>query len=84
MFNYFKREIYNWKGIIISIVRTKGKAGYRVWKSAGGQGDHEMSLPLISLEVFKKFFFGADDFVPNPLLIAKTKLNINKKKEKGY
>ena len=26
-------------------MRTKGKAGYLVWKLAGGQGDQDISLP---------------------------------------
>jgi len=33
-------------------VVTKGKAGYRVLKLAGGQGDHEISLPVGSLIPF--------------------------------
>ena len=31
--------------MIISNVRTKGKAGYLVWKLAGGQGDQDINLP---------------------------------------
>ena len=56
--------------IIINIVRTKGKAGYLVWKFAGGQGDHEINLPVGSLEWVNFFVFEeADDVVANPLLI---------------
>tara|TARA_Y100001968_G_C19071782_1_gene578737 strand:- start:224 stop:409 length:186 start_codon:yes stop_codon:yes gene_type:complete len=33
-------------------VVTNGKAGYRVLKLAGGQGDHEISLPVGSLIPF--------------------------------
>ena len=55
---------------IINIVRTKGKAGYRVWKLAGGQGDHDINLPCDSFE--KTFFFDFLDIklsAANPLLI---------------
>ena len=64
---------------MIMIVRTKGKAGYLVWKLAGGQGDQDINLPWGSYEI--TFFF---DFlfiklsVANPLLIIYQKLIITK------
>ena len=64
------RDKYHCPITIINIVRTKGKAGYRVWKLAGGQGDQDINLPCGSFEI--TFFF---DFlviklsVANPLLI---------------
>ena len=56
---------------MINIVRTKGKAGYLVWKLAGGQGDQDISLPWFALEFSIIFFFGSGVFVANPLLISK-------------
>ena len=50
---------------MINIVKTKGKAGYLVWKLAGGQGDQDINLPWGS---FKKFFF---DFLVIELSVAK-------------
>ena len=51
-------------------MRTKGKAGYRVWKSAGGQGDHDMSLPWGCLIDFDFFIFEATKLsYENPLFI---------------
>ena len=47
-------------------MRTKGKAGYRVWKLAGGQGDQDINLPWDSYDV--TFFF---DFWENELFVAK-------------
>ena len=83
VFNYLEREKYHRKNTIISIVKTNGKAGYRVWKSAGGQGDQDISLPLGLFDTFKIFSFcGGDASVANPLLILKTKLNNNKNKKK--
>ena len=69
--------MYHCPIIINNIVRTKGKAGYFVWKSAGGHGDHEISLPfdLIWFEIFFIFFW-SDISVENPLLI-KCILNVN-------
>ena len=55
---------------MINTVRTKGKAGYRVWKLAGGQGDQDINLPSGSFEI--TFFFDFLDIklsVANPLLI---------------
>ena len=52
-------------------MRTKGKAGYLVWKFAGGQGDHDINLPLGSLEITFFFDFCTTElFVANPLLIT--------------
>ena len=56
------------------MVRTKGKAGYLVWKLAGGQGDQDINLPWGSLEVNLFFdFLVAELFVANPLLIVQIK-----------
>ena len=69
---------------MIKIVRTKGKAGYFVWKFAGGQGDHDINLPWGSLEII--FFFDFLDIrlsVANPLLIAQNKVYLNKDLLKG-
>ena len=61
--------------MIINNVRTKGKAGYLVWKSAGGQGDHDMSLPWGCLIDFDFFNFDAINFsFENPLFIIKNKI----------
>ena len=64
------RDIYHCPTIMINIVRTKGKAGYFVWKSAGGHGDHEISLPfgLIGFETFFTFL-ATDNSVENPLFM---------------
>ena len=68
---------------MINIVRTKGKAGYLVWKLAGGQGDHDINLPWGSFVEFKVFFFFGDNVsVANPLLISNTKIYLNKNKKK--
>ena len=62
--------MYHCPTIIISIVRTKGKAGYFVWKSAGGHGDQEISLPFGTLEVFRFFVFSSTEVsVANPLFM---------------
>ena len=71
---YLSRERYHWPITIIKIVRTKGKAGYLVWKLAGGQGDQDINLPWGSLEI--TFFFDFLDIklsVANPLLIIQIK-----------
>ena len=71
---YLSRERYHCTINIINIVRTKGKAGYLVWKLAGGQGDQDINLLLDS---FGKTFFL--DFLDirlseaNPLFIAQIK-----------
>ena len=68
---------------IIIIVRTKGKAGYLVWKLAGGQGDQDINLPWGRLEEANFFVFKDLDLLyANPLLIIfLTKLNNNKNKK---
>ena len=55
---------------MIKIVRTKGKAGYLVWKLAGGQGDQDINLPWGSLgtNLFLDFC-GIEVSLANPLLI---------------
>ena len=74
MSSYLSRERYHCPITIIIIVRTKGNAGYLVWKLAGGQGDHDINLPWGSFVEFKVFFFFGDDFsVANPLFIRKYK-----------
>ena len=56
----------------INIVRTKGKAGYLVWKLAGGQGDQDINLPWGCVEIiFFSDFLGTELFVANPLFIVK-------------
>ena len=67
--SYLRREIYHWPITIINIVSTKGKAGYLVWKLAGGQGDQEINLPWGSLEVIFFDFCDTEFFVAKPLLI---------------
>ena len=56
---------------MIKIVKTKGKAGYLVWKFAGGQGDHDISLPVGSFDEI--LFFSVLEFtevsVANPFFI---------------
>ena len=69
---------------IINIVRTRGKAGYRVWKLAGGQGDQDISLPWGSFEIF--FFFDFLDIrfsVANPLLMVQIKFTLTRTYQKG-
>ena len=69
--SYLRREIYHCPTTKIIIVSTKGKAGYLVWKLAGGQGDHDISLPWGSLEVIFFVFCDTEFFVAKPLLIVK-------------
>ena len=67
---HLSRERYHCPITIINIVRTKGKAGYRVWKLAGGQGDQDINIPWGSFEI--TFFFDFLDIklsVANPLFI---------------
>ena len=67
---YLSRERYHWPITIIKIVRTKGKAGYLVWKLAGGQGDQDINLPWGSFEDTDFFVFeDTDEFTANPLFI---------------
>ena len=47
--SYLRREKYHCPITIINNVSTKGKAGYLVWKLAGGQGDQDINLPWGSL-----------------------------------
>ena len=71
MFSYFRRDRYHCPITMIKIVRTKGKAGYLVWKLAGGQGDQDINLPWGSFEI--TFFFSSLDIellVAKPLLIV--------------
>ena len=63
---------------IINIVRTKGKAGYLVWKLAGGQGDQDINLPCGSLEITFFDFLDTKLSVANPLLIHLNKIYPNK------
>ena len=71
---YLSRERYHWPITIIKIVRTKGKAGYLVWKLAGGQGDQDINLPWGSFEItFFLDFLGIKLSVANPLLIIQIK-----------
>ena len=67
---HLSRERYHCPITIINIVRTKGKAGYRVWKLAGGQGDQDINLPWGSKEGenFLGFKF-LEVLSANPLLI---------------
>ena len=64
-------------------MRTKGKAGYLVWKLAGGQGDQDINLAWGSLEEIN--FFGFKDLgvlFANPLdIMFYLKLNNNKNKK---
>ena len=64
---------------MINIVRTKGKAGYLVWKFAGGQGDQDINLPWGAFETGFFFdFLGIKLFVANPLLIDQIKFILTK------
>ena len=69
--DYLSRDRYHCPITMINIVRTKGKAGYLVWKLAGGQGDQDINLPWGSFE--KTFFLDFLDIklsVANPLLMV--------------
>ena len=73
---YFSRERYHCPITTINIVRTKGKAGYLVWKLAGGQGDQDINLLWVSFGL--TFFFDFLEtklFVANPLLIIQIKIS---------
>ena len=59
---------------MINIVRTKGKAGYFVWKLAGGQGDQDINLPWGSLETTFFDFWDTELVVANPLLIIQIEI----------
>ena len=66
-------------------MRTKGNAGYLVWKFAGGQGDQDINLPCGSFgEVDVFVFIELYLLSANPLLILfllKSNNNKNKKEE---
>ena len=70
---------------IIIIVRTKGKAGYLVWKLAGGHGDQDINLPWGSLEEINFLVLkDLEVLSAKPLLIViiiKINNNKNKKEE---
>ena len=67
---YLSRDRYHCPITMINIVRTKGKAGYLVWKLAGGQGDQDINLPLGSFEDTDFFVFeDSDELTANPLFI---------------
>ena len=67
---YLSRDRYHCPITIINIVSTKGKAGYLVWKLAGGQGDQDINLPCGSFEItFFVDFLDIKLSVANPLLI---------------
>ena len=69
---YLSRDRYHCPITMINIVRTKGKAGYLVWKLAGGQGDQDINLPWGSFEIILFLdFLGIKLSVANPLLIVK-------------
>ena len=69
-FSYLRRDRYHCPITKINIVRTKGKAGYLVWKLAGGQGDQEINLPWGSFEIIFFDFLDIRLSVANPLYIA--------------
>ena len=84
MFSYLRRDRYHCPITMINIVRTKGKAGYLVWKLAGGQGDQDINLPWGSFEI--TFFFDFLEIklsVANPLLIYQIKSILTKTYQKG-
>ena len=73
---YLSRDRYHCPITMINIVRTKGKAGYLVWKLAGGQGDQDINLPWVSFEITVFFdFLDIKLSVANPLLINQIKLS---------
>ena len=76
---HLSKEIYHCPTTMISIVRTKGKAGYLVWKLAGGQGDQDINLPWGSFEI--TFFLDFLDIklsVAKPLFIVQIKSIVTK------
>ena len=64
-------------------MRTKGKAGYLVWKFAGGQGDQDINLDWDWLDEINFFVFNESELLSaNPLLIRSyIKINSNKNKK---
>ena len=84
MFSYLRRDRYHCPITMINIVRTKGKAGYLVWKLAGGQGDQDINLPWASFEItFFLDFLDTKLSVANPLLINQIKFILTKTFQKG-
>ena len=84
MFSYLRRDRYHCPINMINIVRTKGKAGYLVWKLAGGQGDQDINLPWGSFEITFFFnFFDVELSVANPLLIIKIINILTRTDQKG-
>ena len=84
MFSHLRRDRYHCPITIINIVRTKGKAGYLVWKLAGGQGDQDINLPWGSFEI--TFLFNLLDLklsVANPLFIIEICFLLTRKYQKG-
>ena len=82
--SYFGRDRNHCPITTINIVRTKGKAGYLVWKLAGGQGDQDINLPWGSFEI--TFFFNFLEIKlseANPLLIVKIKFILTRTFQKG-
>ena len=72
---HLSRDRYHCPITMINIVRTKGKAGYLVWKLAGGQGDQDINLPWVLFEITFLFdFLDIKLSVANPLLINQIKL----------
>ena len=81
---YLNRERYHWPITMINIVKTKGKAGYLVWKLAGGQGDQDINLPWGSFEItFFLDFLEIKLSVANPLLIVQIKSILTRTYQKG-
>ena len=73
---YLVSERYHCPITKINNVSTKGKAGYLVWKLAGGQGDQDINLPWGLFKI--TFFFDFLDIklsVANPLLIIQIKIS---------
>ena len=76
--SYLSREKYHCPKTIINIVSTKGKAGYLVWKLAGGQGDQDINLPCGSLLLILLFdFCDTEFFVANPLSMVEIKYSLH-------
>ena len=84
MHSYLRRDRYHCPITMINIVRTKGKAGYLVWKLAGGQGAQDINLPWGSWEINFFFDFLVIKFsVANPFLIEQIKLTLTKTYQKS-
>ena len=76
--SYLRSEIYHCPTSKINNVRTKGKAGYLVWKLAGGQGDQDINLPCGSLWLILLFdFCDTEFFVANPLSMVEIKYSLH-------